>query len=311
MTAASPTTDHLFVGSVVRPLTGAPMGFVVWRNDAGTGTLNAATEIFDPPDAADDKGFLAVGPPPGGGSERTYLAFTRRFMPDPCFGSDYLAWRDWQLANPPQPNLLAGDPLRIDPGNPGPACDRRGFGVAPLVIPAGANVGRLVVAYRAGGVLDFSKNVETCYTDPTSQTGWGVEDVLDETLSQEAIFGFDPGMSLPGPSQFQTFPSIAIDPNDPTIVYVAFAGSDTADGLPNNPVNQNIDLYIARSTTGGVRPNAQTPAFTQIFRITDDMLNDDDGTDQFYPAVTVDGTVESISHMSASASIRLTHRCRK
>jgi hypothetical protein len=284
MAAASPTSDNLWIGCVALDVRSGPSVTVLssWRNAAGTGGLQLATPVVTQVDESvlDDKGCLAIGPV-NGGAESVYLAFTRRFDID-CGGHDYMMWARWNAATPPTSAPLAFDSeQRIDPDGPS-ACDREAFGVSSLVTSSGPNTGRLVVAYRLGTVTQHDRNIQWCFYNqpvegPPQVDGWSTSDTFDLDSDGNDIFGYN-SVSIPGTFAAQNFPSMAQDPSEPDIVYIAFAGAATA---PSS--DQNVDIYIAQINF------LFNPPTVEVKRITDAQLGDEDGTDQFFPAVTVDG----------------------
>ena len=195
-------------------------------------------------------------------------------------------WDRWSLSTPPG-QLTLHDEQNIDPpGNPTPPCDRQAVGVAPLVVRSGPNAGRLVVAYRLGTSPEFARRIEWCYHNGPvagSPDGWSSAGILSSTtvpLPPEPIHGYN-GDSLAGAFEAQNFPSIAADPNNPDVVYISFAGSATAVATGHD---QNVDIYIARVQFVGTEEHT-----VEVKRITDEMLGELAGSDQFFPVVTVDG----------------------
>lgn len=300
MTAASQNSDNLWVGCVLRlgPVPIEQAGFAVWRNTAGTGTLALSDPSVINPLAGskDDKGMLAVGPDRGNpGVETMYLGFTRVNHPDQL---NTLMWR--KSANgtpgtswaPPETRILPADP---DPQNP--PQPRIGFGAMPVVQASGTDAGKLIMVYESP-ILGWGPSnmitIEVCRHDApeTSQEpGWGTPIRLDRETGGADIFPVEGMSAFTGTMAVGKHPSICRDPADPSTVYVAFIGSVTQHPdivNPDPPIDQNVDIYISKITYG-----TTITVLTQ--RITDQMLGDvsaglfQNGADQFFPTVTVDG----------------------
>ncbi len=296
MTTASPTTDQLWVGCVFRPLPPAVAGFAVWQNPAGAGTLSVSNPgVIAPVTWKEDKGMMAVGPDRGNaGAETMYLGFTRtNYSGGPS--DDILMWRK---SADGAPGLgWTPEERRILPGIAEPE-PRVGFGAMPVVLPAGAgaDAGRLVMVYeRAAGGFSHSTmvTIEVCQNQKPelSEDGhWRDAWVLDREygFGNTQIFPVESVSAFDGPLAVGLHPSICRHPNEPRTVFVAFLGSATPYTFSPGD-DQNTDIYIAKSTNGGV-------TFPQVQRITDAMLGDigpnglyGEGSDQFFPAITVDG----------------------
>lgn len=288
---ASQTTDTLFFGCLMNDDTSAnpPGAFFLWRNAPATGTLSATphtqTGFFSVGSSFDDKGFIAIGPGPSSGAnvEQTYYGFARRSQL--CEGSpiDYVMWRRWDTHSPSP--LQPENATRILPGDLDPAwnpdCQRQGRAPATAIIQSGSKVGGLAMAYRQMESQVGGQRIEFCFNaNPTgSVSGWSNRIVLNQIPPPgipETIFGISDD-SIPGSFTAPNYPSIAVDRTNPNVVYVAFVGS-----LDSNFGDQNVDVYVAR-----IDITPEQPTF-QVARITDAMLGDPAGTDQFFPAVTAD-----------------------
>jgi hypothetical protein len=82
-----------------------------------------------------------------------------------------------------------------------------------------------------------------------------------------------------GPAFIPNFPSAAVHPSDPDIVYVAFMGRTVG--------SSNIDLFIARSSNGGADFDG-SPAGSSVLHLTDLALGDPANTAQIIPTITID-----------------------
>lgn len=268
MTASSAVTGDLWLG-------GLGITMVVSRL-VGNSLVSTTNIVECTAPYGIDKGLLAVGPGPSG--QAMYCGFTATGF---CGPSRPLVARRSDGSVPG--TTWSGD-LAI---NPGSQCAETGIGAAPVVIQSGLNVGRVVLAYGQFGTGDTPW---VAFSDGQGNTGtwsWSATGSLPGQITH-SYAPSSPGaliypanhQHLPGTFVFHNFPSIATDPNQPNRVYVAFCGRSTDDSSANS---KNVDLYVAQSTDAGA-----TFSFQNVLHITDAMLSEGDGADQFLPAVTVD-----------------------
>lgn len=289
MAAASPTTGELWVGSLnaYQHTPGYPFfsyGFTVARRAPGSTTLDPVVGALCPPGAVyrpNDKGLLAAGPKADNTSiESLYLAWYRQSAnPSPV----NLVHTSAPYVSPTQPTgTLWNQPLLPINPDPGAVNGIAGNGAAPLVIPSGLNKGRIVVAFAPATFTTTPRR--WIYADWSvaqqrlvwSQAGDFAQARVPGSSALHEIVGTGTA-DLPGPIVAANFPGIAVDPTNPLKVYVVFAGR-------SDPDTPNSDLYVAQSLDGGATFDP-----SNTLHITDAMVFDDLGTDQFMPWVAVDG----------------------
>lgn len=217
-------------------------------------------------DSRYDRPSLAAGPPPPGlptygAPEAMYFTFqyphmeSNRSLPAATLGS---AWEC-----DPQ-NECDGYPATITSGPGGAA--QFGLGNPGVVVHSGPRAGRLLVASAftgIGGITDLPPEVR--WSDvgggPPSCSAtapWALGRRLDRYgPADDVVAGvdIDPNpflFQVPVPQGishlFKSAPGIAVDPNDPSNVYVVFSGRAV------NDTPDQIDLFMAWTNTGNVLP---------------------------------------------------------
>ncbi|MBX3377843.1 MAG: hypothetical protein KF678_12670 [Phycisphaeraceae bacterium] len=247
---------------------------------SGNAYVNQAEPVADPGNFV-DKGVLVAGPPAGGGSDVLRLVYT--------VTNATVLTRLRAINDPPASAFPVGPTSGGNSGGPNGA----------VIVPTTLGT-RWVVAYHeqlSSGALimpsaTWSGNDGATWTNsvqPRSSTVHG-----DGSGSQqEVIAWFNPNdavVPVGGPYVLNT-PSIASDPSNPNVMYMAFLGR-TLSGSVNTALD-NVDLFIARSTDRGENFSG-IPAGREVLRLRDvEDLDDPQGSIQFLPAIAVtsDGAI--------------------
>ncbi len=306
MTAASYTTDNLWVGCVIRSGALNDGGFAVWRNPQSTAALSL-TDSGEMRSSGnrEDKGMIAVGPDrlhPG--AEVMHLGFARTNYIGGLI-DDILMWRQSSVGTPGAAwapvalRILPEAPPPVPPDPPEPRVPRVGFGAMPVVQTSGLDAGKLIMVYESPRPQYTHSNmttIEICRNgspELNDEPSWGSAIRFELETAGPRIYPVEGSSAYYGPLAVGQPPCICRDPADPGTVYVAFIGSPTEypDIVnPDPPIDQNVDIYIAKVTyvSGGQPPT------TVVQRLTDHQLGDisaglfQNGSDQFFPSITVD-----------------------
>lgn len=269
-----------------------PRFFWLAEKPPGDPQASVAVPVVEDPFTV-DKGVLVAGPPPGGGTDLLAIVYAGRYA------SFCYEWRLRSMVSPPFLSSLpvgpeaAGNqvlncppPLPGNKGGPNGAMILRHSPSNPTLVgrwgvaqhwPMSATELRPRATWSDNGVL-WQNSV-----DPADARKPGEEET-------EPILWFShTAQQLPehGPFVLNT-PSIASDPRDERIIYMAFLGRTAGSSSGNN-----IDLFVAKSTDGG-RNFSGDPAQLEdpgdrVLRLRDvEDLHDEPGAIQFMPAITVD-----------------------
>jgi hypothetical protein len=282
MAAASPSTGMLFAGAFSARL--------VFVQPIAPGSLRLGTPAVAMPSMQDpdghalpwDKCFMAVGPhpQPAHSAEVVHVGafaagFQRYALSAFCAHSndDDPAGSLWPSAGE------RGYPAWVNAETDAEAVTRAD-GLYPLVVPGGARAGRLVLAMRErteeGGALPpmvaYADNLGSA-PGPSGRR-WEVGQRLN-------CYG-PGGAPLYVAGAAASLPSAALDPGDPSRVYVCFIGS----AVPNGPA----DLFVALGDT-----QADTGALTfspgNTVRITDELIAPGEGPcEESRPSIAIDQT---------------------
>jgi hypothetical protein len=257
-----------------------------WISRKGPGAIcaDAAVGAYFPPGQPSsyvDKGVLVAGPGPTG--QVLGLVFTRQ-----ASGSWYrmraIASPDLGLSwNPDDAVNVGQDHQDGNEGGPNSA----------VILRSGGFANRWVVGYH-------SRNVPPQTSDPLrARAVWSPDGAtwfnsVSPTAAvqpcawplTEAITGVhptDPVVVPPGGPYVLNSPSLAVDPRDSSVVYLAFLGRTPSQGM------NNVDLFIARSGDGG-QDFSQVPglpAGSAVLHLRDQDLGDPPGAIQFLPSIAV------------------------
>lgn len=229
-----------------------------------------------------DKPLMAAGPLAHGLTQRLFVAWYNG-VGTGCGGVHSWGLRSLDTTGDTWPSA----PVRIEPNPPGSSpCRFMGSGHAPVILPSGVNTGRAVVAYMNGDPTDsdpgeaianaLPRVVHSTTSMPELLWNPSIARINYPVGSPDRIFAVD-DTAIPGTFGVASYPGIAFDPTNPSVVYVIFAGQR------GSKTNGNHDLYIGRSNDGGV-----TFESSRILRLSDFLLSAPEGSDQFMPWVAVD-----------------------
>ncbi len=261
---ASPLTGDLFVGAFFQRSGTTDRALALGRKRLGEGDLEAnvhyATRCLS--NLFFDRPCLMAGrrAPETALGEALYFTFQ---------STDGFAYSCRSMAAAPLGSAWECNPVNVCNGYPALITSVQGdagqisLGNPGVVIHSGARAGRLIVASCRGGAgltSAFSPNPpEITWTDvgggPPSCAAnpWSVARVLNQygPPPGNPVAGVNlstSGVEIPVPTDiafmFKSTPSIAVDPADPSNVYIAFIGRSTSD-TPGE-----IDLFIGWTNTG-------------------------------------------------------------
>lgn len=228
-----------------------------------------------------DKALSAWGPD-SAGQPTLHLLYTRSPNSTGCnYG---IHWMQAGAVPEVDSTWNSLDQRLVAPPSVGNICPGDGHGAFPVVVPSGPFAGRLVVAFTPMAtsnypIAAFVNPPSVTWYDWTSGQWQARVDLVQMTVDPASRILPLSDDDVPGSFPIRAFPSMAVDPTNASSVYITFAGTVDA-SVPD----RNLDLFIARSTDGG-----SSFGFSNRLRVTDSMLGDGAGTDQFMPSIWVDG----------------------
>ncbi|MEX2218959.1 MAG: GC-type dockerin domain-anchored protein [Phycisphaerales bacterium] len=261
--AASHQTGDIWVGGAENN----DQRIFVGRKDAGASTIQA-TDVFavTPTQSgfARDKPWLAIGPRPDGTAETMYASFAIPFA--------ITLWTARCSDAAPLGTAWNAPVQVMAPGPIGP------IATATAVVRHGIRSGRLVLTQS-----DNESHPQWMQTDDGGITWSNALPIVEHSTGQiRDLVGVGSNI-VPYGMRARTFPSMAVDPNDSSIVYIIFSARDAGAGNASN-----VDLFVAYSENGG-----ETFPPQQVFRLTDRQLaiegSPDVEADQLIPAIAIDG----------------------
>jgi hypothetical protein len=263
----------------VGALQGAPTRRRVWVSKKAAGAPYAQTAddaYFPSEDYSIDKPVLAAGPTWSGIGEHLGLTFAPKKL---------APWRLQRVTSTDQAATWVYPHLPVGPDH---AEGNSGGANRMLILRNGPNTGRWVVAYRPDVAQTLPEAVYTT-VDQAGNLDWHnsvnpTRARIPGSISTEAIpGGFPEDFMGVGGIKTVNFPDIAAHPYDVNTIYMVFPARK-----PGNL--NNIDLYIARSTDGGV--NFSGPSGLEgieVLRLRDvEDLGEVDGSHQLMPTIAVD-----------------------
>ncbi|MFM9994934.1 MAG: hypothetical protein ACKVU4_03935 [Phycisphaerales bacterium] len=280
--AADPVTGDIWVGGVVIQGATSPSGVFVARKALGAGVLGSTILVTSHAAGGfqDDKPLMAVGRRPGSPSQTTqYVVFSRKLdptlvpgAPGPCTSVHLVlarsrdAGQTWDIRNvapTPHPGLSTTF-----------HCQYNGLGAAPVVLSSG----RLVVVWRdALANSPYDGDYLAAYSDDEGDT-WNAPPSSPPSSLPWNLFPDPPVRKalvtdIAGKFRLPSLPGIAVDPvNDDVYVVVSARKS---------VVSTNLDVWVTRSTDGGV-------TFAAPERLPLDDTDFEDAPDQIMPWIAID-----------------------
>jgi hypothetical protein len=307
-----PESGHMWTGGLARFEEGT--GLFAARRAPGATSISAPYVVVC--GECIDKPLLAAGPQPQGdeGEVALYLGWQKdwKWSGSGLYCGAQTSAGSFRLSRPWHTPAFSDDPATLgnaatwqaegriyDPILNPPSSTYHAtaeyFGrvVVPKVLPFGqvnqtSIRGRLVVAISDQHELEMPDPSNPPNTVPpgpwVNNEGRPYVVYSDDggaTWSSPVLIGYQatPAINVVYPLGWEkgSWPDLAFDPNDPTLVYVVFRAL-----APNSTTNW--DLYVARSGDGG-----QSFPSQHIIHIGDDELGFGEGADQTLPAIAIDG----------------------
>jgi hypothetical protein len=274
--AASPQTGTIFVGGF--------SGSTIYghRKIAGSAAVTSTPELAMVASAFGvDKPFAAIGPWP---SPHT----TPEVLHVAAIGAGGIAWA---FHSRDEGDVGTEVPIEGDPGYPqlihaeeSSSAVTYGDGAYPLVVPSGPRAGRVIVPYAVRNSSGTRFLPAVTYTDTAGDSDGPNGRPWEQKVDLNS-FGPSPGLPINVAAADKPFPSAAIDPIDPSIVYIAFIGNTGDTG--------SSDIFVARGTTDALAANMPLVFPPEdIVHITDTMLRpggvDEGQTDESKVSIVID-----------------------
>jgi hypothetical protein len=270
MVAASRATGDLYAGILAHDGNGSGWFYVGRQPFGSAGPLVAVQAV--PCGGSADKGFAAIGPASNSPSAPEIMDIGYSVSGQ---------WRATSSTATPVGSQWPSPPVEVRAGGQ----SRSGRGVFPVIVPFGTFKSRVIFSYsKTHSVLcPYCAPPVVTYSDD-GQSTWHDEIVLDRygPNNQFNVAPVEPPVSVAGmPGNWHyTLPSMALDPNNPEVVYVVFpGGADTS--------ATNVDLFVAR---GVADPLTGELVFT-VYRVTGPQLGESSSGpyDLWLPSIAIDG----------------------